>query len=267
METVSLDFSGIILMLALGLRHGLDPDHIALIDGLTLRFNETKPSLAKWVGTLFATGHGLVVTTIAVLVSIISEEFKMPSWFFIFAEWVPVFLLLFVGILNLKGLLSKNDYKTVGWRSSFIPKSLKNSVNPFSVILIGVLFAAVFDTSTQAAAWGYAASAQGGTLGALAMGLIFSAGMIVTDTIDGHILHKLLTKTKNKVTILCYRKRIGWTIVIMSFTVAGYKIASEFIPTIELSNTANSLIGLSFMLFVIGIYAITIIKNSKKQAN
>jgi len=254
-------------MLALGLRHGLDPDHIALIDGLTLRFNETKPSLAKWVGTLFATGHGLVVTVIAVLVSIVSKKFELPDWVFNFAEWVPVILLLFVGILNLKGLLSKNNYKTVGWRSSLLPKSLKNSANPFAVILIGVLFAAVFDTATQAAAWGYAASAQGGTSGALAMGLIFSAGMIVTDTIDGRILHNILTKTKNQATILSYRKWIGWTIVIMSFTVAGYKIASVFIPSIELSNTANSLIGLSFMLFVIGIYTITIIKNSKIQVS
>jgi len=267
MEFVSLDFSGIVLMLALGLRHGLDPDHIALIDGLTLRFNETKHPLAKWVGTLFATGHGLVVTVIAVLVSIISKKIEMPNWIFNFAEWVPVILLLFVALLNLKGLLSKNNYKAVGWRLSFLPKSLKNTANPFAVILIGILFATVFDTATQAAAWGYAASAHGGTLDALAMGLIFSTGMIVTDTIDGHILSNILTKTKNQATILSYRKWIGWTIVIMSFTVAGYKIASAFIPSIELSDTTNSLIGLSFMLFVIGIYSITIIKNSKIQVN
>jgi len=265
METASLDFAGIVLMLALGLRHGLDPDHIALIDGLTLRFNEIKHPLAKWVGTLFAVGHGLVVTIIAVLVSIVTKKIEMPNWFFNFAEWVPVALLLLVGLLNLKGLLSSDNYKTVGWRSSILPKSLKETTNPFSVIFIGVLFAAVFDTATQAAAWGYAASAQGGTLGALAIGLIFSAGMIITDTIDGQILHNILTKTKNKESILSYRKWIGWTIVIMSLTVAGYKITSAFIPSIELSSTANSLIGLSFMLIVVGIYGVTIIKNSKIQ--
>ena len=30
-----LSVSGLVLMFALGLRHGLDPDHIACIDGLT----------------------------------------------------------------------------------------------------------------------------------------------------------------------------------------------------------------------------------------
>ncbi|MBA2613070.1 MAG: nickel permease [Bacteroidetes bacterium] len=267
MNAIAIDFSGIILMLALGLRHGLDPDHIALIDGLTLRFNETKPSLAKWVGTLFATGHGLVVTVIAVLVSLFSQQFKLPEWFFNIAEWVPVFLLLLVGTLNLKALIMPGNYSVFGWKLSLLPKSLKNSVNPFSVILIGILFATVFDTATQAAAWGYAASAKGGTLGALIMGLIFSAGMIATDTVDGRILHSILNRTKDQAAILNYRKWIGWAIVIISFTVAGYKIISTFFPSIQLSNTTNSLIGLGFMLFIVAIYSVTIIKNFKLQRN
>jgi high-affinity nickel-transport protein len=48
-------------MFMLGLRHGFDPDHIAIIDGVSVRYAATKPLLAKWTGTLFAAGHGTVV--------------------------------------------------------------------------------------------------------------------------------------------------------------------------------------------------------------
>lgn len=267
MEIISISFSGIVLMLMLGLRHGLDPDHIAIIDGLTLRFNETKPSVAKWVGTLFATGHGLVVTIIAMSVGAFSKSLHLPEALFNYAEWVPVILLLFVGILNLQGLLVEKKYKAIGWRSKFIPKAIKNSSNPLSVVLTGILFATVFDTATQAAAWGYAATPNGGIMGAFIIGLVFSAGMIATDTIDGRILYSILNKTNDRTLILNYRRWIGWTIVLMSFTVAGYKIASAFLPSIELSSLGNSLIGAGFLLFVVGIYTVTIIKNTKANTN
>jgi high-affinity nickel-transport protein len=35
MESEIASTSGLLFMLVLGLRHGLDPDHIACIDGLT----------------------------------------------------------------------------------------------------------------------------------------------------------------------------------------------------------------------------------------
>ena len=35
MKSEIVSTSGLLLMLVLGLRHGLDPDHIACIDGLT----------------------------------------------------------------------------------------------------------------------------------------------------------------------------------------------------------------------------------------
>ena len=63
METELLSFSGLVLMFVLGLRHGLDPDHIACIDGLTWRALNHEHQHAHWIGTLFAIGHGLLVTS------------------------------------------------------------------------------------------------------------------------------------------------------------------------------------------------------------
>src|SRR5258706_15226717 len=56
----------IAVVFLLGLKHGLDPDHLAAIDGLT-RFNASRrPLLSRWSGLLFSAGHGVVVTAAAV---------------------------------------------------------------------------------------------------------------------------------------------------------------------------------------------------------
>jgi hypothetical protein len=56
------------LAFTLGLKHGLDADHLATIDGLT-RFNaRARPAMARWCGALFSLGHGAVVVVVAVTV-------------------------------------------------------------------------------------------------------------------------------------------------------------------------------------------------------
>src|SRR5260221_11821125 len=64
----------------LGLKHGLDPDHLAAIDGLT-RFNaQRRPRLSRWSGLLFSAGHGVVVTSVAILVATVATEWHAPQW-------------------------------------------------------------------------------------------------------------------------------------------------------------------------------------------
>ena len=48
-----------LLAVALGMRHGVDPDHLAAVDGLS----RVRPSPLN--GVLFALGHGGVVTLLA----------------------------------------------------------------------------------------------------------------------------------------------------------------------------------------------------------
>src|SRR5260370_7895532 len=52
--------STLLICLALGMRHAVDADHLAAIDGLC----RIRPRKAN--GVLFALGHGLVVTILAV---------------------------------------------------------------------------------------------------------------------------------------------------------------------------------------------------------
>src|SRR5688572_22360009 len=103
MSTEWLSVSGLVLMFVLGLRHGLDPDHIACIDGLTWRALDQDPHRsghARWIGTLFAIGHGLLVTSISVGVSQLSHAVAVPDTVVQVLDWVPTALLLLVGTMN-----------------------------------------------------------------------------------------------------------------------------------------------------------------------
>ncbi|MFO0356449.1 MAG: hypothetical protein ACK50A_05800 [Sphingobacteriaceae bacterium] len=259
------ELSSITLMLVLGLRHGLDPDHIAVIDNLTMHHHGIKSSFGKWSGSLFAIGHGIVITIVSVIFSFVENSVFTNCGLLSVLEWVPILLLYLVGFINLKSLLSKtSDYKVQGWRFRFIPKKLLGSKSALSIVLSGVLFALVFDTVTQAAAWGYTASLQGGIAVAIVMGLIFSVGMIATDTIDGRILYSILNKADNKAdnksTIVSYRKWIGWCIVTMTFFIAFYKTLNTLYPEVKLSETIYTMIGALFFLSVLIIYAYAAIK-------
>ena len=59
--SVALPASGMALFFLLGMRHGIEPDHIAAIDGLTLRAHDHHERHAPWTGSLFALGHGLAI--------------------------------------------------------------------------------------------------------------------------------------------------------------------------------------------------------------
>lgn len=255
MDNEIISFTGLILMFALGLRHGLDPDHIACIDGLTWRAINQETKHAHWIGTLFALGHGLLVTTIAAGVSQVAHEVAVPDTVVNILNWVPTALLLVVGSLNLRMLIVRDRaYKPTGWKFRLIPKRLKNNNSPWAVVIIGILFATVFDTATQASAWGYVASNNGGLIEALAAGLVFTSGMVITDTLDGHLICHVSRSSNADNLGARYRKILGWMIVIISFGVAGYNILSAIVPKLELDEIAFSLAGgglIAIMLFLL----------------
>jgi high-affinity nickel-transport protein len=227
MDMAFLPASGLGLMFMLGLRHGFDPDHIAMIDSMAYRTLDRRAQLAPWVGTLFALGHGLAVTAIAVALGAFASDIALPSLLRVILDWLPCILLFVVGILNLHALLGQRAYQPRGWKMRFVPARLRDSSHPLAVFAIGILFALVFDTATQAAAWGYAATEAGGSAMALMAGLAFTAGMTVTDTVDGRVMLRLLRQASGAVNAGAYRRGIGWAVVVMSFAMGAYAAVTQ----------------------------------------
>jgi high-affinity nickel-transport protein len=150
MEKLSL----LVLVFILGLRHGLDADHLACIDGLS-RYNWRKgSSIARWVGTLFSFGHGLVVASIGVILGNLSQSFRLPDYVDLFVTWFSILSLFLIGTFNINNLLktrsgNRDEYRPQGIKGRLIPKKLQETSNPFLIILIGGLFALASETISQ----------------------------------------------------------------------------------------------------------------------
>src|SRR3989442_14047007 len=72
------------LVFVLGLKHGLDPDHLVAIDGFT------RSSRSRWCGLFFSLGHGVVVTLVGVAVALIATEWQGPQWLEHTRAWISI---------------------------------------------------------------------------------------------------------------------------------------------------------------------------------
>ncbi|PSL26378.1 HoxN/HupN/NixA family nickel/cobalt transporter [Chitinophaga ginsengisoli] len=254
MDLLQQDLSGFIVLSVLGLRHGLDPDHITVIDGYTYRLHLHKSSWTRWVGTLFTFGHGIMVTAIALFLCILKNNFAMPTMLDIIVEWLSSVMLLFMGISNIISLTRRDNTQLSGLRKRLLPKSFSNSLNPFTVIVTGIIFGFIFDTSSQIAAFGYAVAVSNQWVYAILGGVVFSLGLILTGTCDSLLLSKLL-KTFDQKKIQSHRFKLNVLITIMCFAIPLYKIASTMNPTLELTDFQNNIVGLVFISIIISLYA------------
>jgi high-affinity nickel-transport protein len=145
------------LAFALGLRHGVDPDHLAAIDALS----RLRPS--RWNGVLFAVGHGFLVTLLAVGTGGLLARYMEP-----YAPWI----LILLGATNLWRLLRPAPHR----------HSAYSRIARTSPLLLGIIFGAGFETASQLSALVLAAD-----MNPWVLGLMFSAGMAVVDGTDGYL--------------------------------------------------------------------------------
>src|SRR6476620_2712353 len=91
------------LVFLLGLRHGLDPDHLVAIDGLTRA--STREGARRWCGLFFSLGHGVVITLVGLAVAIAATEWEpswgAPAWLRALGTSISVAVLLVLGLANL----------------------------------------------------------------------------------------------------------------------------------------------------------------------
>ena len=102
METLPTDWLALAaLVFLLGLKHGMDPDHLVTIDGMA-RFNAVRrPRLSRWSGLLFSLGHGAVVTLVAVIVATVAREWKAPEWLEVTGAGISIGFMLMLAFANL----------------------------------------------------------------------------------------------------------------------------------------------------------------------
>jgi high-affinity nickel-transport protein len=217
------------LALAFGVKHGLDPDHLATIDGLS-RFNAiSKPWLSKWAGMLFSLGHGLVVTAVVATVALLPSQMTVPGWLEGFGASVSILTLLVLGVLNLYAAFNRPNEvsRPIGLKSWM----RFQSGHPAIVLGIGALFALSFDTMSQAAFFSLAASHISAELYAFALGIVFTCGMIVSDGLNGVIISRLIRQSSTRAFIAS--RVMSFAIGSVSLLVAMMGISRLYLPTLS----------------------------------
>lgn len=190
----------LITALFLGLRHGIDLDHIAAITDITTQSKDRKA--AFFLGTTYALGHGLVIVLLGVLV--VSIGIRLPDWIDQIMKPVVGLSLIFLGLylgfsilrqgknmklksrwmvlfLLLKKIYDKFESKIIHNHdhSHFINSrnmSLKIS------FLVGVMHGLSAETPTQLLLFTAASRVGGQILGSLLV-FVFVAGLIISNSL------------------------------------------------------------------------------------
>jgi nickel/cobalt transporter (NiCoT) family protein len=206
---------------ALGLRHGLDADHLATIDGLT-RFNaDSRPALARWCGALFSIGHGAVIVLGAITFSTAATQYTIPSWAQDFGVWISIAFLAILGLLNLALVIrtpATAPVRPTGLRSRLFSR-LTRTTRPLSIAAIGALFAISFDALSQAALFSATAGRPGGWQGAALLGLLFMGGMLLVDGLNGVWVATLVTRNDGFARVTS--RAIGLFVAVLSLATAA----------------------------------------------
>lgn len=214
-----LALSGLVFML--GMRHGLDADHLATIDGFVRR--QPDPRLARLSGMLFSLGHGMVVMLVAGVAAILTGSHDLPSWLEVFGTSVSIGFLLLLGGLNLHQVLTTPTGQAVvplGLRSRWFERT---SSSPAMVVAVGALFALSFDTLSQAVLFSLAASGQGGLSAALLLASLFMLGMMATDALNGAWVAWLVRRADARAAMAS--RVMGLAVGVSSLGVALFGIA------------------------------------------
>lgn len=244
----------IMLALVLGLRHGMDADHLATIDGLT-RFNMTadRPRLARLCGFLFSLGHGAVVCLFAVSANLLFQKGSMPGWLDDFGTGTSIFFLTSLGVLNLYAVFSTPAHEMVsplGIKGRWLGK-LTRASHPALVALVGALFAISFDTLSQATLFSVTSARFGGAGYAFTQAVCFMLGMMATDAANGLWISRLLRRTD--ATARTASRIMGMTVALLSLGVAGLETSRHFLPAAAAWQDGNSLsLGFAVIAIVAG---------------
>jgi len=195
----------------LGLRHGVDADHIAAIDNTTRKLlQEKKRPLA--VGTWFSLGHstivvGLIVAFVFAARAISSSVPTLQVDGNIIGTLVSGGFLWIIGLVNVvivigvyqifkkmrEGKLDQAELDNLmekrGFMNRFFHRFFKIVKEPWQIYPIGVLFGLGFDTATEVAliaiSVGVGVSANVPLYYVLVLPLMFTCGMVLVDTTDG----------------------------------------------------------------------------------
>ncbi len=245
------------LVFLLGLKHGADPDHLVTIDGMA-RFNAVRrPRLARLSGLLFSLGHGVVVTLVAVIVAAVARDWQAPDWLELTGAGFSILILLALAAANLVAVFRARPgeiVRSVGLKSRLFGGLVETS-HPAVMASVGAAFALSFDTVSQAMLFSITGSSIAGWLFAAVLGLVFTAGMIATDWVNGYCMSRLIHRADRRAAVAS--RVMSLAVAGLSLAIAGLGIARHYLPGLDASLEGLGLtLGVAVVIVMIVAFAL-----------
>ena len=200
----------------LGLRHGFDADHISAVDDTT-RYLLQQGKRPLGLGFFFSLGHSTIVLLLSasLFVSAAAVERHLPwlkGFGAVIGGGVSALFLFLIGTLNLLVVLdilevwrgtrtAPHQHRHLeellarrGLINRVFGRRLRKTINrSWHMYPLGLLFGLGFDTASEIAVLAMTAGAAAGNLppaAALALSVLFAAGMCAVDTTDGVLMSR-----------------------------------------------------------------------------
>ena len=271
-----------------GLRHAVDPDHIAAIDNTTRKLmQDGKRPVA--VGFFFSLGHSTVVLLLSVLVAVSAAFVKnnlptLQTFGVVVGTGVSGLFLVIIGAINIAVLFDivatwrravddgEYDDQTLdayladrGLLARMLRPLLRVVTESWNMYPVGFLFGLGFDTASEVGLLGIAAvtGASGMPIGLiLLLPLLFVAGMSLVDTTDGvAMLGAYGWAFLKPLRKLYYNITITSISVIVALLIGGIEmlqvIAAELHATGGAWDLVQNLPLENFGLYIIGVFLVS----------
>lgn len=246
-------FSTAVLAYTFGLRHAVDADHIAAIDNVTRKLMQAGKKPIS-LGFFFSMGHSTVVIIATIFVAMVTSTFMhaLPQWqrtASVICTSISASFLFLIATINLFIFYSiwrafqdvrKGNYyqgedidalmNQHGFLARYFRVFFRLVTKSWQMYFVGFLFGIGFDTATEIALLGIAASqATNGIspLTILVFPALFTAGMTVVDTADCMLMVGAYGWAFMKpIRKLYYNLTITFVSVVMALFIGGIEVMS-----------------------------------------
>ncbi len=272
-----------ILAYTFGLRHAVDADHIAAIDNTTRKLMQDGQRPVA-VGFFFSLGHSTIVVALSVLVAIsagiVSDIPSLREVGGLIGTSVSAAFLLLIGTINLIVFVDiYRVFRRVAAGGSYDEQTLEEFLSERGLLArifrpmlrmirrswhmypLGVLFGLGFDTASEVALLGLAATSGASHLPVpliLLLPALFAAGMSLIDTTDGVLMLGAYGWAYLKpIRKLYYNLNVTLLSVLIAFVVGGLEIVAIVANRLGLSGGLWDTLGeMDFGLIGIGVIVV-----------
>ena len=275
-----------LLAYTFGLRHAVDADHIAAIDNTTRKLMQDG-GRPVGVGLFFSLGHSTIVVALSVLIAIsaglVSDIPAFREIGGLVGTGISAAFLLLIGIINLVVLLDiSRMFRRVAGGGTYDEADLEDYLNNRGLLArifrpamrvirkswhmypLGILFGLGFDTASEVALLGLAATSGANHVPVLAMLVLpalFAAGMSLIDTTDGILMLGAYGWAYIKpIRKLYYNLNITLVSVLIAFAIGGIEVLSVLADGLGLQGGFWDWVGqLDFTVIGLGIIVLFVL--------